>query len=239
MLEILRTLLIGFFVIAVLLPVVRFALRRMSPVRQPPFLDADELRYIQKQEWKLTIAYFVFAAVLSVLSTGILALVSSILHASGQSDVYVLTPNFRALIAPGMLLGLTLALLPLRIIQGALLGHDRDLYKRYMQHMEGHNSRRAYTVLFLVMLVISALLGWYAMHWHVTITSQEISITNFLEEEHTYTMQDISSIQSLGKEGEYLIRFDDAHIINTAYLKSVKPETIALLSQLSGKHVMH
>ena len=239
MLEIIRSLLIGFFAIAVLLPVVRYAMRRLSPARQGAVLDAEELRYIQKQEWKLTIAYFFFAAVLSVFSAGILAMLSSILHVSMQSDTYVLTPNFRALFAPGLLLGLTLALLPLRVIQSSLLGHDYEMYQTYMQQQEGHNSRRAYNILFLVMLVMAALGAWYAMRWHVTITRQEVGVTDFLQQERTYTMQDISSIRSLGKEGEYLIVFDDAHIINTAYLKPVQPEMIALLSQFSGKRVIH
>lgn len=239
MLEIIRSLLIGFFAIAVLLPVVRYALRRLSPARQLTVLDASELKYIQKQEWKLTIAYFFFAAVLSVFAAGVLAMLSSILHASGQIGTYVLTPNFGALFAPGLLLGLTLAMLPLRIIQSSLLGHDYELYQTYVQQQEGHNSRRAYGVLFLVMLVMAALAGWYAMRWHVTITNQEISVTNFLQQERTYTMQDISSIQSLGREGAYLINFNDAHIINTAYLKPVQPEMIALLSQFSGRKVIH
>jgi len=239
MLEIIRSLLIGFFAIAVLLPVVRYALRRLSPARQLIVLDASELKYIQRQEWKLTLAYFFFAAVLSVFAAGILAMLSSILHASGQDDVFVLTPNFRALFAPGLLLGLTLALLPLRIIQSALLGHDYGLYQAYVQQQEGHNSRRAYSILFLVMLVIAALAAWYAMHWHVTITNQKISVTNLLQEDRIYTMQGISSIQSLGREGEYLIRFNDAHVINTAYLKPVQPDLIALLSQSSGKRVIH
>ncbi|WP_230679953.1 hypothetical protein [Pontibacter sp. 172403-2] len=231
--------LIGFFAIAVLLPVVRYALRRLSPARQLTVLDASELKYIQRQEWKLTVAYFFFAAVLSVFAAGVLAMLSSILYASGQRDIYVLTPNFQALFAPGLLLGLTLAVLPLRAAQSSLLGHDYNLYQTYMQQQEGHNSSRSYRILFLVMLVIAALGAWYAMRWHVTITKQEISVSSFLQQDHTYSMQDISSIQSLGREGAYLISFNDARIINTAYLKPVQPETIALLSQYSGKRVIH
>lgn len=239
MLDIIKSLLIGFFLIAVLLPVVRFALRRMSPVRQLALLAADELKYIQRQELKLMFAYYFFAAVLSVVAAGMLAMISSIVHTSGQSDVYVLTPNFRALFAPGLLLGLTLAVLPLRIIQSALLGQDYELYQTYVQHQEGHNSRHIYGILFLVMLALAALGAWYAIRWHVTVTTHEVSITDLLQKNRTYAIQDIASIQSLGKEGEYLIGFNDQFIVNTAYLKPVEPELIALLSQASGQRVIH
>ncbi|WP_347157629.1 hypothetical protein [Pontibacter chitinilyticus] len=240
MLEIIKSLLLSFFAIAVLLPVIRYAMRRLSPAQQPAVLDAEELKYIQRQELKLTLAYYVFAVVLSVFAAGMLALVASILHAytlNGSS--YVLTPNFRALFAPGLLIGLTLALLPLKVIQSTMLGHDYELYQTYIQHQEGQNSRRAYGILFVVMLVLSAVVGWFAMRWHVTVHEDSIRITNVLLQERTYAIKDISSIQSLGVEGEYVIRFNDQYNINTAYLKPVPPEMIALLSQESGKRVIH
>src|SRR5690606_364095 len=113
MLEIIRSLLLSFFVIAVLLPVVRFALRRMlTPVA--PTLSAEEVAYIQKKEWRLLVAYFFFASVLSVFSAGILALFASIIHSSSEGFLYLLTPNLRAFFAPGLLIGLTLALIPLK-----------------------------------------------------------------------------------------------------------------------------
>ncbi|WP_242921794.1 hypothetical protein [Pontibacter liquoris] len=238
MLEIIRSLLIGLCAIAVLLPVVRFALRRLSPAGQEAALSPSELKYIQRQEWRLMIAYLVFACVLSVVAAGMLAIISSIINASNV-HMYVLTPNFRALFAPGLLLGLTLAMLPLRLVQRALLGHDYELYKTYMQHQEGHNSLKVYRLIFGLMLALSVALGWTSMRWHVAINQDKIRITNFLLNDRTYAMEDISSIQSLGEEGEYLIRFNDAYILNTAYLKPVQPETIALLSQKSGKHVIH
>ena len=67
---------------AVLLPVVRYALRRLSPGQHTAAMPKDELSYIQKQELKLLVVYFFFGAVLSVFSAGVLALVSSIIHAS-------------------------------------------------------------------------------------------------------------------------------------------------------------
>ncbi|ARS37012.1 hypothetical protein [Pontibacter actiniarum] len=237
MLEILKSLLIAFFAVAVLLPVVRFALRRLSPAPHAPAVSADEAKYLQKQELKLTIAYFFFACLLAVFSSGSLALLASIIHAS-KEQLYVLTPNFRALFAPGLLLGLTLAVLPLRLVQSALLGHDYDLYKSYMSSVEGHRSNRIYNVLLALMLVISGLVAWYAMRWHVTINEQQVKISNLLLEQRSYQMQDIQTIHFLGEEGAYLITFNDQTTVNTSYLKPVPLEMIALLSQQSGQRVI-
>lgn len=236
MLDILRSLLLSFFAIAVLLPIVRYALRRMSPLQVEAPLTADELKYIQKQEWKLTLVYFFFACVLSVFSAGILALVSSILHNSA-SNLHLLTPNFRALFAPGLLVGITLALIPLRLVQQSVLGHDYGLYNNYVLQVEGRNSFKGYRTLFIILLVLSAIITWYALRWHVTVGENQITVTNLLAEEHTYTMDQIEQIQYLGTEGEYLITFDDASNINTTYLKPVQLEMIALLSERSGKRV--
>lgn len=236
MLDILRSLLLSFFAIAVLLPVVRYALRRMSPVRVETPLTADELKYIQKQEWKLTLVYFFFACVLSVFSAGTLALVSSILHNSA-SNMHLLTPNFRALFAPGLLIGITLAVVPLRLVQQSVLGHDYGLYNNYMLQIEGRNSIKGYRILFSILLVLSAIIIWYALRWHVTVGENQITVTNFLAEERTYTMDQIDQIQYLGNEGEYVITFDDASNINTTYLKPVQLEMIALISERSGKRV--
>lgn len=234
--DILRSLLLSFFAVAVLLPVVRFALRRLSPVGVSEQLDAEELKYIQRKEWRLTLAYFFFASVLSVVSAGLLAMLSSIVHMS-EAHMHVLTPNFRALFAPGLLLGLTLALLPMRVVQGALLAQDYDLYKRYMQQTEGRNSTRSYGILFAVMLVLSIVAAGISMSWHVNVDDRQVHITNLLLEERTYDMQDIERIQHLGAEGEYLIQFNDNTSVNTAYLKPVQFEMIALLSQRSGHRV--
>lgn len=237
MLDIIKSLLIAFFAVAVLLPVVRYALRRMSPAQDATPLPADELKYIQKQDLKLTVAYFFFAAVLSVFAAGILALVSSIIHSS-TAHLYVLTPNLRAFFAPGLLLGLTLAVVPLRLVQRALLHHDYDLYKSYTRQVEGEHSNRAYNILLLVMLVLSGIVTWYALRWHVTIGEDSVEVTNLLLEQRAYNMRDIQSIQYLGVEGEYLIAFTDQTNINTTYLKPVPLEMIALLSAESGKRVI-
>ncbi len=239
MLDIIRSLLIGFFVIALLLPVIRYALRRMSGGQAPIVLAADELKYIQRQEFKLMIAYYVFAAVLSIVAAGMLAMISSIVHASGQSHIYVLTPNFQALFAPGLLLGLTLALVPLRVVQSALLGQDYELYQRYILQQEGENSRQLYNLLFAAMLVVSLAAAWYAMRWHVVITAQQIRVTSLLQKERTYPIREVATIKSLGEEGEYIIGFTDAFSINTTHLKLVQPELIALISQQSGRRVDH
>jgi ABC-type multidrug transport system fused ATPase/permease subunit len=236
MLDILRSLLLSFFAIAILLPVVRFALRRLSPARVDAPLTTDELKYIQKQEWKLTLAYFFFACVLSVFSAGILALASSILHNSTHT-LHLLTPNFRALFAPALLIGITLAVIPLRLVQQSVLGHDYNMYSNYVLQVEGKNSIKGYRILFIVLLVLSAIISWYALRWHVTVNENQITVTNLLNEKHTYTMDQIEQIQYLGAEGEYIIEFDDASTINTTYLKPVQFEMIALLSARSGKRV--
>jgi hypothetical protein len=237
MLEILKSLLIAFFAIAVLLPVVRYALRRLSPARHVETMSAQEVKYMQKQELKLTIAYFFFATVLSVFSSGVLAMISSIIHASTE-HLHVLTPNFRALFAPGLLLGLTLAIIPLRLVQSALLGQDYDMYKSYMGRMEGQNSNRIYNILLAVMLLVSAVITWYAMRWHVDIDENSIEITNLLLEHRSYNMDDIKSIHYLGAEGEYLVSFNDETNLNTSYLKPVQLEMIALLAEKSGHRVI-
>ncbi|MCX2740593.1 hypothetical protein [Pontibacter anaerobius] len=237
MLEILKSLLIAFFAVAVLLPVVRYALRRLSPAGQVAPMPADEVKYMQKQELKLTIAYFFFATILSVFSAGVLAMISSIIHAS-QEHLHVLTPNFRALFAPGLLLGLTLAIVPLRLVQSALLGNEYELYKNYMLRVEGQNSNRIYNILLLVMLLVSAVIAWYAMQWHVAIDENKIEVSNLLQEQRTYTMQEIESIHYLGAEGEYLISFSDQTNLNTTYLKPVQLEMIALLAERSGHRVI-
>lgn len=236
MLEILRSLLLTFFTVAVLLPVVRFALRRLSPARQEVPLTDDEVRYIQKQEWKLTTLYFFFACVLSVFAAGSLALMSSMVHNS-SSNLYLLTPNFSALFAPGLLIGITLALLPLRLVQLSVLGHDYGLYNQYVLQVEGRNSIKGFRIIFTFLLLLSAVMTWYALRWRVTIDEQQLTVTNLLAEERSYRMDQISSIQHLGSEGEYLITFDDASNINTTYLKPVQLEMIALLSERSGKRV--
>jgi len=236
MLDIVRNLLLSFFAVAVLLPVVRYALRRMSPARLQTPLSADEVKYMQKREWKLTLLYYFFACVLSVFSAGILALLSSAVN-SPSGNMHLLTPNFQALFAPGLLIGLTLALIPLRLVQQSVLGHDYALYKSYILQTEGTGSIKGYRLIFTVLMVFSAIIVWYALRWHVTIDEKEITITNLLSEERAYTLQQIESIQYLGKEGQYIISFDDKTNINTTYLKPVQLEMIALLADGSGKRV--
>lgn len=239
MLEILRSLLISFFAVAVLLPVVRFAMRRMAAsTKGTEPLTTDEVQYMQKQEWKLTLIYFFFACVLSVFSAGILALLSSIIHSTETGFMYLLTPNFRALFSPGLLLGLTLAVFPLRLVQQSVMGHDYAMYKNYLQQTEGSGSIAIYRILFLVMVVFSAVMTWFALQWHVAITPEQVKVTNLLSEDRTYNMADIESIQYLGAEGEYLITFNDNTILNTTYLKPVQLEMIALLSAKSGQKVI-
>ncbi|AKD02790.1 hypothetical protein POKO110462_00695 [Pontibacter korlensis] len=237
MLEIIKSLLIAFFAVALLLPVVRYALRRLSPALHVEAMSADEMKYMQKQELKLTIAYFFFACLLSVFSSGVLAMISSIIHAS-KDHLHVLTPNFRALFAPGLLLGLTLAILPLRLVQSSLLGQDYEMYKNYTARMEGRNSNRTYNVLLLLMLLISGVVIWYALRWHVTIDEERIEITNLMLEQRSYALDDIESIHYLGAEGEYLVSFEDNTNLNTTYLKPVQLEMIALLAERSGHRVI-
>lgn len=236
MLDFLRSLLISFFAVTVLLPVVRFALRRMSPARLQKPLTADEMKYIQKREWRLTLLYFFFACILSVFAAGILALLSSMVHSSSD-NLHLLTPNFQALFAPGLLIGLTLALIPLRFVQQSVLGHDYAMYTSYVQHAEGKNSMKGYKIIFVVLLLFSAVISWYALRWHVTIDEKQITTTNLLAEERTYALQQIESIQYLGSEGEYLITFNNKAVINTTNMKGVQLEMIALLSERSGKRV--
>ncbi|WP_114777692.1 hypothetical protein [Botryobacter ruber] len=237
MFDILKSLLISFVVVAVLLPVVRYALRRMSPAGNVPALSPDEVAYAQKQDRKLTFFYYIFACILAVICTGGLALLSSIIHMS-REHLYVLTPNFRAMFAPGLLLGLTLATLPLRAAQKSLLGQEYDLYKTYMRQQEGANSVRAYYVLLVIMLVLSCVAAWFALRWHVVVSAKELTITNLLQQESTYRLEAIKEIRYLGKEGEYLISFTDQTSINTAYLKPVNLEMIALLAERSGTRVI-
>ncbi len=237
MLDLARSLLLCFFAVAVLLPVIRYVLRRMSPAPHAIAIPEDELKYLQKQEWKLTFAYFFFTCVLSVFSAGALSVFSSIVNMSSQS-LHVLTPNFRALFAPGLLLGLTLAIIPLRLTQSTLLGQDHELYKTYLLQVEGRGSARFYKMLLLAMLVLSGAVVWFTLSWRVYVTDTQVQITNLLRQERVYDMQEINQIEYLGTEGEYLISFDDKTLLNTAYLKPVQFEMIALLSARSGKRVI-
>ncbi|MBD1397409.1 hypothetical protein H9Q13_09550 [Pontibacter sp. JH31] len=237
MIEILKSLLISFAAVAILLPVVRYALRKMSPAGKLQHLSTDEAKYLQKKEWHLTIAYYLFACILSVFCAGALAMLSSILHMSSK-HMYVLTPNFRALFAPGLLFGLTLAMLPLRLSQRALLGSDYQLYKQYMQQQEGIRSTRTYSILFGVMLGLSLVAAWFAMRWHINIDENQVQIVNLLNQERTYPHHVIESIHYMGEEGAYLINFDDQTSFNTTYLKPVPLEMIALLAEQSGKRVV-
>ncbi|OKL40843.1 hypothetical protein [Pontibacter flavimaris] len=237
MLETLKSLLIALFAVAVLLPVVRYALRRLSPVEHEDAMTVAEVKYMQKKELKLTVAYFFFACVLSVLSAGLLAIIASIIHAS-KEHLHVLTPNFRALFAPGLLMGLTLAVFPLRLVQDTLLGQEQELYRKYMVRLEGRNSNRIYNLLLAVMLLVSIVIAWVAMRWHVAIDEDSIEITNMLLEKRTYTMQEIESIHYLGVEGEYLVTFTDQTNFNTTYLKPAQLEMIALLAEKSGLRVI-
>ncbi|NEM96398.1 hypothetical protein [Pontibacter burrus] len=238
MLDILRTLLISFVAVLVLLPVVRYAIRRLLMGHLQHVLTPEEAKYMQKQEWKLIWLYFIFACVLTVFSAGILAMISSIIHSAGSNFLHLLTPNFDALIAPGLLLGFTLALVPLRLSQRAILNHDYDLYKDYLAQAEGHHSLRFWRVAFLVMLVLAGTLSAFALKWQVTISENHITVTEPFTEEHKYQFSDISRIEYLGNEGEYIITFNDNAHINTTYLKPVKLELIAFLSEKSGKKVI-
>ncbi|MCC9165404.1 hypothetical protein [Pontibacter harenae] len=238
MLEIIKSLLLSFFAVAVLLPVVRFAIRKLSPPKATAeSVTADEIKYIQKQEWKLTLLYFLFATIFAVFSAGMLALVTSMIHMTGNA-MYLLTPNFRALFAPGLLLGLILGLLPLRIVQQSVLGHDYQLYRKYVVNQEGHRSMRYYYLLFAILLLIGGTVAWYSTRWHVTIDEQQMHISSLLQEDKTYQLTDISSIEYLGAEGEYMITFNDQNVLNTTYLKPVELEMIAFLAQESGKRVI-
>jgi hypothetical protein len=237
MIDILKSLLISFVAVAILLPVVRYALRKMSPAHNLLQLDPDEAKYLQKKEWQLSLAYYFFACVLSVFFAGALAMLSSILHMS-QEHMFVLTPNFRAFFAPGLLLGLTMALLPLRLSQRTLLSSDFELYKQYLRQQEGVRSTRAYSILFGVMLGLSLVVLWFAMRWHIRVDENEVKITNLLNQERSYPHASIESIHYLGAEGEYLIRFDDQTALNTAFLKPVSPDMIALMADQSGKRVI-
>ncbi|MBJ6117652.1 hypothetical protein JAO76_05595 [Pontibacter sp. BT310] len=238
MLEIIRSLLIGMFAIAVLLPVVRFAMRRLLSGSTGEKLTLEEQQYIQKKEWRLTFAYFFFACVLAVFSAGALAMLSSIIHASTGGWIHLLTPNFRAFFAPGLLLGLTLAVLPLRMVQRSLLGHDYEMYQSHLLQTEGRGSIKIYRLLFLTMVIISGVVVWFVMQWHIRIFENTLTVTNMLSEERSYSMSQISKIEYLGAEGEYLITFNDNSNINTTYLKPVQLEMIALLSEKSGKKVI-
>ena len=237
MLEILKILLLAFFAVAVLLPVVRYMLRTISPAKNAGPLAADEIKYIQKQDLKLTVAYFFFACVLAVFFAGTLSLVSSIVHSSGE-QIYLLTPNFSAMFAPGLLLGLVIALLPLRLIQNTLLGHDTELYKTYLHRTEGEKSMGKYRIIFLLLLVLASVVAWYSLRWHVVIGKNRIEVNNLLGEARTYSMQEIKTIHYLGQEGKYLVTFNDNTNINTSYLKPVNLEIIALLAQQSGHRVI-
>lgn len=238
MLEIIRSLLIGMFAIAVLLPVIRFAMRRLLAGATGEKLTPNEQQYMQKKEWKLTIAYFFFTCVLAVFSAGVLAMLSSIIHASSQGWVHLLTPNFRAFFAPGLLLGLTLGVLPLKLAQKALLGHDYEMYQTHLLQTEGRGSTAIYRILFLAMIVISGVVVWFVMQWHIRVYENTLTVTNLFSQERSYSMSDINKIEYLGNEGEYLITFKDNTNINTAYLKPVQLEMIALLSEKSGKRVI-
>ncbi|PVY40451.1 hypothetical protein [Pontibacter virosus] len=237
MIDILKSLLLSFVAVAVLLPVLRFALRRLSPAGHQAPLSPDEVRYMQKKEWQLTIAYFVFASVLSVFFSGALAMLSSILHISSE-QMFVMTPNFKAFFAPGLLLGLTVALLPLRLSQSTLLNQDHDLYKQYLRQQEGLRSIRLYGILFGAMLVFSLVVLWFAMRWHVNVNENQVQVTNLLNQERNYPHSAIESIHYLGAEGEYLITFEDQTILNTSYLKPISLDMIALISDRSGKRVI-
>ncbi|WP_299989987.1 hypothetical protein [uncultured Pontibacter sp.] len=237
MIDILKSLLLSFIAVAILLPVLRYALRRLSPAGQQAQLSADESRYLQKKEWQLTLAYFVFASVLSVFFSGALAMLSSILHLSSE-QMFVMTPNFKAFFAPGLLLGLTVALLPLRLSQSTLLNQDYDLYKQYLRQQEGLRSIRLYSILFGVMLGFSLVVLWFAMRWHVNVDENQVQVTNLLNQERTYPHAAIESIRYLGTEGEYLITFEDQTVLNTAYLKPVSLDMIALMADRSGKRVI-
>lgn len=238
MLEIIRSLLISFFAVVVLLPVIRFAIRRLLIGHLQTTLSEDEMKYMQKQEWKLLWAYFFYVCVLTVFSAGVLAMLSSIIHSANQNFLHLLTPNFTALFAPGLLLGLTLAVLPLRISQQALLNHDYSMYKDYLRQAEGQRSMRFWRIAFLVLLTLSGIVTWFALQWHVAISDTQLKVTDLFSEERTYNMQEIQKIEYLGKEGEYLITFNDQTNINTAYLKPVQLEMIALLAEKSGKRVI-
>lgn len=237
MIDILKSLLISFMAVAILLPVVRYALRKMSPVGRLEQLSADEAKFLQKKEWQLTLAYYFFACVLSVFFAGALATLSSILHMS-QEHLYVMTPNFRAFFAPGLLLGLTIALLPLRMSQRTLLSSDYGLYKQYLLQQEGARSLRAYSILFGIMLGLSLVAVWFVMRWHINVDENQVQVTNLLNQERSYPHASIESINFLGEEGEYLIRFDDQTTLNTAYLKPVSLDMIALMVDRSGKRVI-
>lgn len=237
MLEILKILLLAFFAVAVLLPVVRYTLRTISPARKAAPITADETRYIQKQDLKLTIAYFFFACVLAVFFAGTLSLVSSIIHSS-KGQLYLLTPNFNAMFAPGLLLGLVFALLPLRFIQSTLLGHDTELYKTYVHHIEGERSIKKYRIIFLLLLAFSGVVAWYSLRWHIVIAENSLEVNSLSGEQRTYNYQQIQQINYLGKEGQYLITFNDQTTVNTTYLKPVQLEMMAFLAQQSGRRVI-
>lgn len=237
MLEIVKILLIAFFSVAVLLPVVRYLLRTISPARNLAALPPDELKYIQKQEIKLTVAYFVFASVLAVFFAGTLAMVSSIIHTS-KGQLFLLTPNFSAFFAPALLLGLTVAMLPLRLVQNTLLTHDTELYQSYIRQVEGEKSLRKYGVIFSLLFVLSGVVAWYSLRWHVTVADNGVAVTDLLDGQRDYAYTQIRSIHYLGAEGKYLITFDDQTTVNTTYLKPVQLEMIALLSHRSGHRVI-
>ncbi|RAU84277.1 hypothetical protein [Pontibacter arcticus] len=237
MLEILKSLLLSFFVIAVLLPVVRFVTRKVTSGVSNESITESEVKYMQRQEWKLMLLYFFFTSAIAVFSAGVLSLLASGLHNS-QDHLYLLTPNFRAMFMPGLLIGLILAILPLWWTRNTVLGEDAELYQAYLQQQEGLRSKRTYTFILLFLLVIAGAITWYATRWHITINKQQMTITDYTLKQKTLQHSNISSIQFLGKEGEYIITFTDGTILNTSYLKPVQFETIALLAQQSGKRVM-
>ncbi|MFT2009710.1 hypothetical protein ACMA1I_13605 [Pontibacter sp. 13R65] len=238
MLDILRSLLISLLTVTVLLPVVRYALRRISPGRRAAAMPADEYKYIQKQERKLMFFYYFFSCVLAVFCAGGLSLASSIVNMPSGDSLYLLTPNFQAMFAPGLLLGLILAFVPLRLVQKTLLGQEYDMYQTYLQQQEGQNSFKTYVLLLALLLGIAGVVTFFSLRWNLAIASDKLVLTNLLHEERTYNMTDIVSIRHLGKEGEYLIVLNDQTNINTAYLKPVNLDIIALLSQKSGRTVL-
>ena len=97
---------------------------------------------------------------------------------------------------------------------------------------------KKYRIIFILMLTLSGVIAWYSLRWHIILDDDQIEVTTLLNEKRTYTYEQIQSIHYLGAEGEYLVTLDDNTTINTAYLKPVQLEMIALLAERSGHRVI-
>ncbi|MDX5347389.1 MAG: hypothetical protein LPK19_09085 [Hymenobacteraceae bacterium] len=234
--QIIKSILISFLIIFLLFPVLRFMLVRIIPIQRRRFhLTTDEMEEFRKLEWILILLHAVFATILAVVITSILTVSTSMKYYAPEKYLYILTPSFLVFLIPGIMLGLSLGVVPLLLLQRTVLQERYLLFNEYIDQAYGFDIRKFYYTVLTVTVFISSFLIYTNMRRYVLFGDTKIVVKEYLQKEKEYTYADVRELRQ--KSDDYYIELNDGNTISTKYLQPQSFEMIAYLAQKTGLHL--